>query len=254
MLWRSAPRSQHVLRYAPSVVGLAVLLVEDDVALRDVLTLHLAAQPGWSVRAVGDGDAALAACAEALPDVVVLDVMLPKRSGLEVCAALRALYHPSPGVVMVTARAEEVDVIVGFEVGADDYVIKPCRPREIVARIRALARRVQTPSTPPPPAATPIARGALAIELEPRRATVAGTPVKLTPTEHALLVELAGTPDVVHSRAQLLERVFDTTHDGYARNVDCHVARLRRKLELAGLEPAPIETVVGVGYRFVTAP
>src|SRR5215468_10981878 len=120
---------------------LNVLIVEDDAGLGDVMSVHLVAE-GWDVRRVEDGDAALAACAEQLPDLVVLDVMLPRRSGLEVCAALRALYSPSPGVVMVTARDTELDVILGFEVGADDYVLKPFRPRELVARVRAVARRL----------------------------------------------------------------------------------------------------------------
>jgi DNA-binding response OmpR family regulator len=239
---------------------LTLLIVEDDAALREVLGLHLGAQPGWTVRAVGDGEAALAACAAALPDLVVLDVMLPGRSGLEVCAALRALYHPSPGVLMVTARADEVDVIVGFEVGADDFVIKPCRPREIVARLRALARRLRPETGPIPietdtPSATApssvLHRGALSIDPASHKVHVDGRLVKLTPTELAMLLELAREPDVVHSRASLLARVFDTNHDGYARNVDCHVARLRSKLDAAGLVPSPIETVHGSGYRFV---
>src|SRR5262245_33004626 len=122
-------------------MSMDVLIVEDDPALCDVMAVHLAAE-GWGLRRVAGGDVALAAGAERLPDLVVLDVMLPKRSGLEVCAALRALYHPSPGVVMVTARDTELDVILGFEVGADDYVLKPFRPRELVARARALHRRL----------------------------------------------------------------------------------------------------------------
>src|SRR5258708_7636154 len=126
-----------------SPAPLDLLLVEDDASLRDILTLHLRAQPGWTVRAVGDGELALAACAQHRPDIVILDVMLPGRSGLEVCTTLRVLYHPTPGVLMVTARADEADVMIGFDLGADDYVIKPCRPREVVARVKALARRLR---------------------------------------------------------------------------------------------------------------
>lgn len=234
---------------------LGVLLVEDDHALREVLLIHLVAQPEWTVRAVADGELALAACRDALPDIVILDVMLPGRSGLEVCSALRQLYHPSPGVLMLTARAEEADVIVGFEVGADDYVIKPCRPREVVARVKALARRVRR-EVSHGSTATPrgIVRGLLTIDPESQRVMVRDQAVKLTPTELTLLVVLASEPDVVHSRAQLLERVFETGHAGYARNVDCHVARLRRKLDAAGLVPSPIETVHGTGYRFLGSP
>src|SRR5688500_13230116 len=111
--------------------SLNVLVVEDDASLRDVLRLHLSAE-GWAVRTAPDGDIALTACAERRPDVVVLDVMLPGKTGLQVCELLRARFNPSPGVVMLTARDREVDVMMGFDAGADDYVIKPCRPREVV--------------------------------------------------------------------------------------------------------------------------
>ncbi len=224
-----------------------VLIVEDDAALREVLAMHLGAE-GFGVRVAEDGEQALAACAERLPGVVVLDVMLPKRSGLEVCAALRALYHPSPGVVMVTARDSELDVILGFEVGADDYVIKPCRPREIVARVRAVARRTHAGAREAEPEL--ITHGPLAIDQAARRVTINASALKLTPTEFELLRFLARAPRRVFSRAELLERVFDSTNEGYTRNVDCHVARLRRKLEAAGLAPAPLRTVHGTGYSF----
>jgi DNA-binding response OmpR family regulator len=230
---------------------LDVLIVEDDTSLREVLSLHLQAER-WTVRGAGSADEALAACAERKPDVVVLDIMLPGgRSGIEVCAALRALYDPSPGVVMLTARDREVDVILGFEVGADDYVIKPCRPREVVARVGALGRRVQALGRATASDAV-IERGTIRIDLEARRAAVAGVEVRLTPTELDLLALLARTPDKVYTRMQLLERIWESAHEGYARNVDCHVTRVRRKLEAAGLEPAPIQTVHGTGYRFVT--
>ena len=238
-----------------------VLIVEDDAALGEVVAVHLAAE-GWQLRRVTDGDAALAACAEQLPDLVVLDVMLPKRSGLEVCAALRALYHPSPGVVMVTARDTELDVILGFEVGADDYVLKPFRPRELVARARALHRRLgrAIPMAPAAPASGAtratggvIAHGELRIDAEARRASVGELVLRLTPTEFELLLLLARTPDRAWSRKELLEEVFDSTHEAYARNVDSHVMRLRKKIELAGMRPAPIRTVQGTGYRFEIA-
>jgi DNA-binding response OmpR family regulator len=232
-----------------------VLIVEDDAALGDVMELHLAAE-GWRVRRVEDGEAALAACADRLPDLVVLDVMLPKRSGLEVCAALRALYHPSPGVVMVTARDTELDVILGFEVGADDYVLKPFRPRELVARVRALNRRLGS-SAPGAPDHDPVCaigtmvvHGGLRIDVAARRVTVDDIVLKLTPTEFELLLFLARTPQRAWSRKELLEKVFDSTHEGYSRNVDSHVMRLRKKIELAGLSPAPIRTVQGTGYSF----
>jgi DNA-binding response OmpR family regulator len=233
--------------------SLDVLIVEDDDAARAVLAHHLGAER-WSVRAVADGAAALEAVRERAPDVVVLDVMLPGACGLEICAALRALSSPSPGVLMLTARDGEADVILGFDSGADDYVVKPCRPREIIARVRALGRRVGQSSRPPPDARDEdraVVHGALHIDPRARRALVADKALRLTPKEFELLVLLASEPSRVHSRVDLLERVWDSTHAGYARNVDCHVTRLRRKLEAAGLCPAPIETVHGTGYRFV---
>jgi len=239
-----------------------VLIVEDDPALGDVLAVHLAAE-GWRLRRVEDGEAALAACAERLPDLVVLDVMIRKRSGLEVCAALRALYHPSPGVVMVTARDTELDVILGFEVGADDYVLKPFRPRELVARVRALNRRLgraAPPAPAPEPAKAPapaannvVTHGALRVDPDAREASVAGCALRLTPTEFELLLLLARTPQRAWSRKELLAKVFDSTHEGYSRNVDSHVMRLRKKIEMAGMRPAPIRTVQGTGYRFEVA-
>lgn len=232
-----------------------MLIVEDDAALGDVVAVHLAAE-GWRLRRVEDGEAALAACAERLPDLAVLDVMLPKRSGLEVCAALRALYHPSPGVVMVTARDTELDVILGFEVGADDYVLKPFRPRELVARVRALIRRLGRAVTGAPAqeamraAGNTVTYGELRVDVDARRASVGNLVLRLTPTEFELLLLFARTPGRAWSRKELLEAVFDSTHEGYSRNVDSHVMRLRKKIEIAGLRPAPIRTVQGTGYRF----
>jgi DNA-binding response OmpR family regulator len=226
-----------------------VLLVEDDDGLREALRIHLAGE-GLRVRAVEDGPAALDACAACLPDVLVLDLMLPGLSGIEVCTQVRSLYQPSPAVVMVTARDTEADVVLGLDSGADDYVIKPVRPRELLARVRAVLRRIGTPAGPPPA----IVRGALRVDPAKRRALVGAVEQRLTATELALLVLLAREPERVWSRLELLETLWSTRHAGYARNVDCHVARLRRKLAAAGLPGAPIETVHGSGYRFVASP
>lgn len=249
--------------------SLDVLVVEDDPALRQVLDLHLRAE-GFAVRSCGDGAEALARCQERRPDVVVLDVMLPSLSGIQVCASLRAHDPLRPAVLFVTARSSEVDVVLGLEVGGDDYVIKPCRPREIIARVRALARRLslQPPASPPParpasPAAdlvssavtatvaATISRGRLQIHPGSRRVQVDGGEVRLTPMEFSLLLHLAQAPDQVFTRAQLLESLWESMNEGYQRNVDCHITRLRRKLEAAGLVPVPIETVHGIGYRFL---
>jgi len=148
---------------------------------------------------------------------------------------------------MLTALGSEADVVCGLDAGADDYVVKPIRPRELVARVRSLTRRMGVVSA----AAQLIVFGTLRIDPQARNVLVKDTVVRLTATEWELLHCLAVESPRVLSRNDLLQRVFDTTHAGYARNVDCHVTRVRRKLEAAGLEHAPIETVHGAGYRFV---
>ena len=229
-----------------ALMTMDIVLVEDDPVLAEVLAMHLA-DGGFTVRTAADGEAALARCAEARPDLVLLDVMLPKKSGIEVCVALRRAYGALPGVVMLTALGSEADVVCGLDAGADDYVVKPVRPRELLARVRSLGRRLSAV----PSAARELVHGALRIDVEARTARVGEGALRLTATEWELLHCLAAQPQRVLTRAELLQRVFDTSHAGYARNVDCHVTRLRRKLEGAGLSPSPVETVHGAGYRFV---
>ena len=182
-----------------------------------------------------------------MPALVVLDLNLPGRDGLDVCRALRARYLPSPGVVMVTARGTDADLVLGFDAGADDYVVKPFVPAVLLARLAALARRLGGRSDA-------VARwGPLAIDARAHQALAGDQPLTLTPTEFALLTQFVRQPGVVLTRRQLLQDVFGTTNEGYARNVDCHVTRLRRKLEVAGLAPAPIHAVHGTGYRLGAA-
>lgn len=226
----------------PWVTTLSVLLVEDDKPLAHALSVNLAAE-GWRVRTAPTCDSALEAIRASLPDIVLLDRMLPDGDGLSLCVALRDA-RPTPGVIVLTARASEADVVLGLDQGADDYVVKPCRPRELVARVRAVLRR----KAPGP--SDLLIRGRLRIDSVRRQAWVGSTEVVLTPTEHELLVVLAREPGKVHARLDLLSTVFDSTHAGYARNVDCHVARLRRKLAAAGLEHDPIKTLHRLGYRF----
>lgn len=219
----------------------SVLLVEDDVALREVTALHLRGG-GYRVEAVASGDEALDACSRARPDIVVLDLMLPGRDGLDVCRTLRSLYSPSPGVIMVTARGAEADMVVGFDAGADDYVVKPFAPSVLLARVAALARRLR--------GTEPVARfRTLTVDERKHIAVANGSVLSLTPTELALLARLCREPGRVITRKQLLSDVFGTQNESYSRNVDCHVTRLRRKLERAGLDPAPIHAVPGTGYR-----
>jgi DNA-binding response OmpR family regulator len=230
--------------------SLDVLLVEDDEPLARALMLHLRAE-GWTVRWAEDGDSALTSCRERVPHIVVLDLMLPGRSGLDVCTELRTAILPSPGVVMLTARSSEGDVVLGLDHGADDYVIKPCRPRELTARIRALSRRLEAaPRDARDAWPSEVVLGTLRLDLGMRKAQVDGRTLQLTPSEFALLEIFMRNEGQSLSRMVLLERVFDSTHAGYARNVDCHVARLRKKLEATGSKSS-IETVYGSGYRFV---
>lgn len=231
-------------REARGVGNLSILLVEDDAPLANALSVHLRAE-GWSVRWASTCAAALSESKRERSDVVVLDVMLPDGSGLDVCVALRRGAPPCPGVLMLTARGSEADVVLGLDHGADDYVLKPCRPRELIARVRAIVRRARPASGP-----EGFVRGKLRLDPIARRAWVGSAELSLTPTEHELLTVLARDEGRVHSRLSLVGSVFDSSHAGYARNVDCHVARLRRKLEAAGLPAGSIKTLHGTGYRF----
>jgi DNA-binding response OmpR family regulator len=244
-----APVSDDSTSRARSARPLDVLLVEDDPPLANALLVNLRSE-GWSVRWAASGADAMSACRDRAPDVVVLDLMLPDASGLDVCVDIRREIPKTPGVLMLTARGTEADVVLGLDHGADDYVVKPCRPRELSARIRAVARRVRPERSDPLEGFT---RGPLRFDPLRRRVWVNEHELSLTPTEHELLARIARHDDRVHARMELLEAVFDSTHAGYARNVDCHVTRLRRKLEAAGMKPAPIRTIHGKGYRFEVA-
>jgi two-component system response regulator RegX3 len=212
-----------------------VLIVEDDDAIAEPLSAGLRRE-GHEVNRVETGRQALEAPE---PDLVLLDLMLPDVDGYEVCRALRAR-SPVP-IIMVTARGEEVDRVVGLELGADDYIVKPFGFRELLARMRAVRRRV---SAQHDDRSTLIA-GPLEIDLRSRRALLAGEEVALTPKEFDLLALLASDPGAVVGRESILEEVWGTTWYGAAKTIDVHVASLRKKLG----DPSWIETVRGVGLR-----
>ena len=230
----------------------SLLVVEDDDDLRHTLARRLA-DAGYDVATAATGPDALDAVADRVPDLVVLDVMLPGLDGVEVCRRLRA-DHPLLYILMLTARADELDRVVGLEVGADDYVTKPFSLQEVVARIRAALRRVRTVreqlASGPAKEEAPIASGDLVLDPVRREVTVGGEPVHLTVREFDLLLFLARHPDRPFTRSQLLHKIWDITYEGYDRTIDSHVQRLRAKIEADPGDPQHVRTVWGVGYKF----
>ena len=216
-----------------------VLVVEDEPPIADLVRGYLERE-GLRVRLAGDGLAALEAVAAQRPAVVLLDVGLPGLDGTQVCRRMREGGDWTP-VLFVTARDDEVDRVLGLELGADDYVTKPFSPRELVARVRAVLRRAQAPVTQPGAVLT---AGSLALDLETRRATVAGAAVALTTTEFDLLTHLLRRPGRVVPREELLTEVWGYPAGTPTRTVDVHVAQVRAKLG----DAVPIRTVRGVGY------
>ena len=221
-----------------------ILVVEDDDTVAEVLTRYLERE-GYTVETVADGRAGLERAIDTLPDLVVLDLMLPGLSGLDVCRQLRQSV-PIP-VIMLTARGEEADRIVGLELGADDYVAKPFSPREVTARVKAVLRRatgdVGTGQGPP------LSAGAIVVDPAAREVTVDGRPINLTAREFDLLAFLMRRPRRVFRREELLEHVWGWTY-GDASTVTVHVRRLREKVEDDPSSPRHLVTVWGVGYRF----
>jgi len=225
----------------------SILIVEDDVELSAVVERRLS-ESGYHVLRAESGPAALALVDERTPDVVLLDIMLPGMDGLEVCRRLRAP-HPLLYIIMTTARSDEMDRVVGLEVGADDYVTKPYSLSELVARVRAALRRVQLTLEVGEDDAV-LDFGQLRIDPARRRVEVRGNEVQLTVLEFDLLLHLARHADRPFTRLQLLADVWDIHYEGYDRTVDSHIQRLRSKIEKHPGKPEYIRTVWGVGYRF----
>ena len=225
-----------------------ILLVEDERDILEMVQYNLE-QAGFDVIPAEDGETALEAVRETLPALIVLDLMLPGIDGLEVCKLLKqdARTRDVP-ILMLTARSEEVDRIVGLELGADDYVVKPFSPRELVLRIRAILRRMQAEVRDASGTTVEeIRAGPLRVDLAAHRASLEGAPLALTSTEFKLLVTLIERRGRVQSREDLLNSVWGYEYAGYGRTVDTHIRRLREKLSGAS---DLVETVRGVGYRF----
>jgi DNA-binding response OmpR family regulator len=224
-----------------------ILLVDDEDAVRTVLTFPLE-KDGYVVVQAGDGEEALRKFTEQPVDLVVLDLMLPRLDGLEVCKRLRAT--STVPIIMLTARDDELDKVLGLELGADDYITKPFSIREFRSRVRALLRRARQPHVPADEADPRIETNGLAIDLSRRTVEVRGAPVTLTYVEFELLRTMAASPGRVSSRRMLLEALWKSADYRDPRTIDVHVRHLREKLEAEPREPEYILTVRGVGYRF----
>ena len=218
----------------------SVLVVDDDASLAEMLSIVLR-QEGFDSRIVGRGDIALDAFRDYKPDLVLLDLMLPGKDGIDVCKEIRA--ESGVPIVMLTAKGDTIDVVVGLESGADDYIVKPFKPKELIARVRARVRRNDvTPDEG-------LTIGDVSIDVAGHSVTRAGTPINLTPLEFDLLVCLARKPWQVFTREVLLEQVWGYRHSADTRLVNVHVQRLRSKVEHDPENPEVVVTVRGVGYK-----
>ncbi|WP_030257410.1 response regulator transcription factor [Streptomyces violens] len=222
-----------------------ILVAEDDVKQARLIRLYLERE-GNEVQVVGDGRAAVDRARSSRPDLIVLDVMMPNVDGLDVCRILRA--ESQVPILLLTARTTEEDMLLGLDLGADDYMTKPYSPRELTARVRALLRRAKAAGRTEPAVLTV---GDLEIDTARFEVRVAGEPVVLTGKEFAILTVLAGEPGRAFTRAQIIDRVFGFDQNVLERTVDAHVMNLRRKLEKGGGPDGPryVETVYGRGYR-----
>lgn len=224
-------------------MGNRLLLVDDETRVIDFMRPFLEGE-GFQVCSADNGQGALQLAQEQAFDLVILDWMLPGMSGLEVCRELRRT--SKVGIIMVTVRTDEMDRVIGLEVGADDYLVKPFGLRELVARIRSVLRRMADLDEEPPI----LHSGELEIDEAKFRVTKNGEDINLTPTEFKILVSLAGRPGVVRSRLQLLRAAMGDEYLNYERTIDTHVSHLRQKIEDDPAEPKYIQTVYGMGYRF----
>ena len=243
---RSAARAVHAGRPVPDAkchdgdMAARVLVVEDDPASAEMLAIALR-QAGFETAVVGEGPAAMPALRELRPDLVLLDLMLPGMNGIDVCKAIRA--ESEVPIVMLTAKSDTVDVVLGLESGADDYMVKPPKTQELVARLRARLRRTEDEP------AEQLTIGDVAIDVPGHQVSRDGTPISLTPLEFDLLLALARKPRRVFTREVLLEQVWGYQHVTDTRLVNVHVQRLRSKVERDPEHPEVVLTVRGVGYK-----
>ena len=221
-----------------------ILVVEDDRNISDLIRMYMEKE-GFEVRSAYDGGKAIEEFQKQVPDLILLDVMLPKIDGITVCQRIRE--HSNVPIIMLTAKGEVEDRIIGLELGADDYLVKPFSPRELVARVRALLRRVHADSEPQREV---LEFGELTIDVSGHKVLVKGKEVDLTASEFKLLTTLSRYPGRVYSRMELVEKVLGYDFEGYERTIDSHVKNLRAKLGDDPKKPKWLYTVHGVGYRF----
>jgi DNA-binding response OmpR family regulator len=222
----------------------SVLVVDDDRKMVDLIRIYLE-RDGYRVFSAYDGLKALELARNTRPGLIILDLMLPRVDGLDVCQTLRA--ESTVPIIMLTAKTTEEDKLTGLELGADDYVTKPFSPRELVARVRTVLRRVSRPEQEGP---AEVQFGDLEIDFVRHQARLDGRAVHLTPKEFALLSTLSRQPGRVFTRLELLEQVFGFDYQGFERTVDVHIMNLRKKIELDPARPRRVQTVYGIGYKF----
>ncbi len=239
--------------YPKNIQPRSILVIEDDPDIARLLKIHLH-DMGYDVHMAQDG---VTGCKQALSksyDLIILDLMLPGMEGLDICRALRTKPNYTP-ILMLTAKSTELDRVLGLEVGADDYLTKPFSIRELLARVKALFRRVEVLGAPQTSGRRgPICAGDLVIDIEKRKVTQCGKMIELTAKEFDLLLQFAQHPGRVYTRSQLLDLVWGYVHTGYEHTVNSHINRLRAKLEPDASRPRYILTVWGVGYSFADQP
>lgn len=221
-----------------------ILIVDDDVKIVELLQLYLEKE-GYGTLVAYDGFTALTLARQKRPDLVLLDLMLPVMDGLDVCRILRA--ESNIPIIMLTAKTTEADMLLGLDLGADDYINKPFSPRQVVARVRTVLRRAGDVHEKVRPE---VRVGDLVIDFAAHQARLKDVPVRLTPKEFQLLETMAKEPGRAFSRLELLERVFGLDYEGVDRTIDVHVLNLRKKIEPDPAQPIYIQTVYGIGYRF----
>ncbi len=228
------------------MTGNKILIIEDEDKIIE-MTANYLKNKGFEVIYANDGKTGLDIFKHTIPDLVLLDVMLPGMNGLDVCRELRK-FSKVP-IIMLTARAEEVDKLLGLEFGADDYVTKPFSLRELTARIKAVLRRISPGEALD--SADVIVAGSLQVNLNTREVNAGGQPVTLTPTEYNILSLLVQNPGRVFSRLQILETALGEAYEGYERSIDSHISNLRHKIENESANARLIQTVYGIGYKFI---